>query len=149
MTVYLYVWTYLVRYNVCDTPSHQSLHLCLGAYNIVNLIWSYGIQIRTNVPSEERTQGRTNTFGTNTWRLYRKSFPPAGQIKRHEGDNSLPLANCVPPYFGLAYCVPPFFGLAHCVPLNNKNNHFGRFHLHKEDKNAICCMHMYNHSFKR
>jgi len=69
--------------------------------------------------------------------------------KIDEGDTPLPLAYCVPPYFGLAYCVPPFFGLTYCVPFNNKNYHFWRFHLHKEDKMTVCCMHMYNHSCKR
>jgi len=29
-------------------------------------------------------------------------------LHRYEGDTPLPLAYCVPPYFGLAYCVPPF-----------------------------------------
>jgi len=53
-----------------------------------------------------------------------------------------PLAYCVPPYFGLAYCVAPFFGLTYYVPFNNKNNHYWRFHLHKEDKITICCMHV-------
>ena len=67
----------------------------------------------------------------------------------HEGDTHLPLAYCVPPYFGLAYCVPPFFGLAYCEPFNNKTTIFWRFHLHKEDKMTVCCMHMYNHSCKR
>ena len=62
----------------------------------------------------------------------------------YEGDTPLP--PCVLPYFGLAYCVLPYFGLVYCVPFNNKNNHFGRFHLHKEDKNTVCCMHMYNYS---
>ena len=63
-----------------------------------------------------------------------------------EGDT--PLANCVPSYLGLAYCVSPLFGLAYCVPFNKKKkpNHFGRFHLHKEDKLTVCCMHTYNHS---
>ena len=42
-----------------------------------------------------------------------------------------PLAYCVPPYFGLRTAL---FWLAYCVPFNNKNNHFGCFHLHKEDK---------------
>ena len=68
---------------------------------------------------------------------------------KYEGDTPSPLAYCVPPYFGLAYCVPPFFGIAYCVPFNNKNNHFWRFHLHKEDKMTVCCMHMHNHSSKR
>jgi len=36
-----------------------------------------------------------------------------------------------------------FFGLANCVPFNNTNNHFRRFHLHKEDKITVCRMHMY------
>ena len=49
-----------------------------------------------------------------------------------------PLAYCVPLYFGIAYCVPAFFGLAYCVPFNNNKNHFGRFHLHKEDKITVC-----------
>ena len=31
-----------------------------------------------------------------------------------------------------------FVGLAYCVPFINKNNHFGRFHLHKEDKMTVC-----------
>jgi len=56
----------------------------------------------------------------------------------NEGDTPSPLAYCVPPYFGLAYCVLPFFGLAYCVLFNNKNNHFGRLHLHKEDKMTVC-----------
>ena len=64
----------------------------------------------------------------------------------NEGDTPSPLAYCVPAYFGLTYCVPPFFGLAYCVPFNNKNNYFGRLHLHKEDKITLRCMHMYNHS---
>jgi len=55
---------------------------------------------------------------------------------------------CVPPYFGLAYCEPPFFGLAYCVPFNNKTTIFSRFHLHKEDKMTVCCLHVYNHSCK-
>jgi len=28
--------------------------------------------------------------------------------------------------------------------LTNKKNHFGRFHLHKEVKITVCCMHMYS-----
>jgi len=64
----------------------------------------------------------------------------------NEGDTPSPLAYCVLPHFGLAYCVPPFFGFAYCVPFNNKNNHFGRFHIYQEDKITVCCMHMYNHS---
>ena len=59
-----------------------------------------------------------------------------------------PIAYCVPLYFGIAYCVPPFFGLAYCVPFCNKNNYFGRFHLHKEDKFTVCCMHMYSNYWK-
>jgi len=44
-----------------------------------------------------------------------------------EGDTPLPLAYCVPPYFGLAYCVPPFFGLAYCTAyrLTTKTTIFG------------------------
>ena len=59
-----------------------------------------------------------------------------------------PLAYCVPLYLGFAYCVPPFFGLAYCVPFNNNNNYFGRFHLHKEVKITVCCMHLYSNSWK-
>ena len=40
----------------------------------------------------------------------------------------------VTPPSPLVYCIPPYFGLAYCVPFNNKNIHFGCFHLHKEDK---------------
>ena len=74
-------------------------------------------------------------FNNKIWLLvYWRVTPPS------------PLAYCVPLYFGIAYCVPLFFGLAYCVPFNNKNNHFGRFHLHKEVKITVCCMHMYCNS---
>ena len=33
------------------------------------------------------------------------------------------------------------FCLAYCVPYN-KNNNIWRFHLHKDNKMTICCMHM-------
>jgi len=58
-----------------------------------------------------------------------------------------PLAYCVPPYFGLAYCVPLFLASHTVYCLTTKNNHFGRFHLHKEDKITVCFMHMYVQSF--
>ena len=45
-------------------------------------------------------------------------------------------------FFGLAYCVPPFYGLAYCVPFNNKNNHFWRFHLHKEKNDSVLHAHL-------
>jgi len=34
------------------------------------------------------------------------------------------------------------FCLAYCVPFNNKNNNFRCFHLHKDNKMTVCCMHM-------
>ena len=48
------------------------------------------------------------------------------------------------------HCVlrTAIFCLAYCVPFNNKNNLFGRFHLHKEVKITVCCMHMYISSWK-
>ena len=67
-------------------------------------------------------------------------------VGRHEGDTPLPLAYCVPLYFGIAYCVPPFFASRTAYRLTTKNNHFGRFHLHKEVKITVCCMHMYSNS---
>ena len=76
----------------------------------------------------------------------RKPTLSSVQLDTYEGDTPSPLAYCVPLNFGIAYCVPPFFGLAYCVPFNNKNNHFGRFHLHKEVKITVCCMYMYCNS---
>jgi len=32
--------------------------------------------------------------------------------------------------------------------VQQQNNHFWQFHLHKEDKMTVCCVHMYNHSCK-
>ena len=53
--------------------------------------------------------------------VWKKQQPRiSNYIVLNEGDTPLPLAYCVPPYFGLAYRIPPFFGLAYCVPFNNK-----------------------------
>ena len=70
------------------------------------------------------------------------------KVAINTGRNVLPLVYCVPPYFGFVCCVPPFFSHAYCVPFNNKNNHFGRFHLPKEDKMTVWYMHLYDHSCK-
>jgi len=61
-----------------------------------------------------------------------------------EGDTPSPLAYCVPLYCGIAYCVPPFLASRTAYHLTTKNNHFGRFHLHKEVKITVCCMHIYS-----
>ena len=37
------------------------------------------------------------------------------------------------------------FHTAYC--LTTKYRHFGRFHLHQEDKITVCCMHMYAQLF--
>jgi len=45
--------------------------------------------------------------------------------------------------------VRPYVCLAYCLPFNNNVNHFGRFHLHKKDKNTVSGLHRHNHSCKR
>ena len=49
----------------------------------------------------------------------------------------------------LALCTAYRHFLASCTAhrLTTKNNHFGRFHLHKV-KITVCCMHMYSNSWK-
>jgi len=63
------------------------------------------------------------------------------------GWHPLLLAYCVPPYFGLAYCEPPFLASRTAYRLTTKTTMFWHFHLHKEDKMTVCCIH--NHSCKR
>ena len=48
-------------------------------------------------------------------------------------DTPSPLRTAYRPILALRTAYRHFFGLGYCVPFNNKNNHFGRFHLHKED----------------
>jgi len=55
-----------------------------------------------------------------------------------EGDTPSTLAYCVLPYFGIAYCVQQFLASRTAYRLSTKNNHFGRFHLHKGDKMTVC-----------
>ena len=61
----------------------------------------------------------------------------------------LPLAYCVPPYFGMRTAYRLFLDtLRTAYRLTTITTIFGRFHLHKEDKLTVCCMHMYNRSCK-
>ena len=39
-----------------------------------------------------------------------------------------------------------FLALCTAYRLTTKTNHFERFHVHKEVKITVCCMHMYSNS---
>jgi len=65
----------------------------------------------------------------------------------HEGDTPLP--PCVLRTALFWHCVlrtTIFFPRVLCTVLQQKINHFGRFHLHKEDKITVSGMHMYINS---
>jgi len=98
-----------------------------------------------HTPGSHHCQPRSNRSSTRGSRL---KWTGNGLFRLRVTPPS-PLAYCVLPYFGLAYCVPPIFGLASCVPFNDKNNIFGvSIHI-KKIKMTVCCMHMYNNSYKR
>jgi len=56
-----------------------------------------------------------------------------------------PLRTSYRPILALRLAYRYFLASRTAYRLTTKKNHFGRFHLHKEDKITICCMHMYNH----
>ena len=57
-----------------------------------------------------------------------------------------PLRTAYRPIMALRTAYRHFLASRTAYRLTTKNNHFGRFHLHKEDKITLCCMQMYNHS---
>ena len=63
-----------------------------------------------------------------------------------EGDTPPPLRTAYRPILALRTAYRHVLASRTAYRLTTKNNHFGRFHLHKEDKITLCCMHMYNHS---
>jgi len=58
-----------------------------------------------------------------------------------------PLRTAYHPILALCTAYRYFLASRTAYCLTTKNNHFGRFHLHKEDTITVCCMHMYVQSF--
>jgi len=57
-----------------------------------------------------------------------------------------PLRTVYSPILALRATYRHFLASRTAYRLTTKNNYFGRFHLKKEDKITVCCMHMYIHS---
>jgi len=60
-----------------------------------------------------------------------------------------PLRTAYRPILVLRTTYRHFLASRTAYRLTTKSTIFWRFHLHKEDKMTICCMHMYTHSCKR
>jgi len=67
-------------------------------------------------------------------------------IHYHEGDT--PLRNACRPISGLRTAYRHVLASSTAYRLKTKQP-FLEFHLQKEDKMTVCCVHMYNHSCKR
>jgi len=67
-------------------------------------------------------------------------------IHYHEGDT--PLRNACRPILALQTAYRHVLASSTAYRLKTKQP-FWEFHLHKEDKMTVCCVHMYNHSCKR
>ena len=67
-------------------------------------------------------------------------------IHYHEGDT--PLRNACRPISALRTTYRHVLASSTTYRLRTKQP-FWEFHLHKEDKMTVCCVHMYNHSCKR